>query len=281
MYPTQSSTMKRIFFIMLIPMLSMSFQSMAQGDLLITQKRVVFEGNKQIEELDLVNIGKDTTTYSVSLVHFNMNENGSYETIDQPDSGQMFADPYLRIFPRQVTLAPGEPQIIMLQCRRKSDMISGEYRSHLYFRSEKNYEPLGTKNIDTAKLAVQLIPIYGISIPILIRSGQVNVNATLSDVNLEIQSDTLPYLKVSINRTGDISIYGDIIVEYIDMRGSSYQVGKIMNIGVLSNISKRNVVVKLKQKTGMVFKNGKLKVSYINNDNPKKPVLYTERELTL
>lgn len=262
-------------------MLGSGFQCIAQGDLLITQKRVVFEGNKQIEELDLVNIGKDTTTYSVSLVHFNMNEDGSYQTIDQPDSGQMFADPYLRIFPRQVTLAPGEPQIVMLQCRRKSDMISGEYRSHLYFRSEKNYKPLGTKTIDTAKLAVQLIPIYGISIPIIIRSGQVNVSAKLSDVKLVTHQDTLSSLNLSIYRTGNISVYGDIIVEYIDAQGASYQVGKIMNIGVFSNINKRNVVVKLDPKKGMTFKSGKLKLTYINKDNPIRPVINAEGELVL
>jgi len=270
-----------MFLTLFIVLMFAGFTSMAQGDLLITQKRVVFEGNKQIEELDLVNTGKDTTTYSISFLHFNMKEDGSYQSINQPDSGQLFADPYLRIFPRQVTLAPGEPQIIMLQCRRRPDMIAGEYRSHLYFRSEKNYKPLGTKNIDTNQLAVQLIPIYGISIPVMIRSGQGSVNTSLSDLKLDIKNDTLLYLRLAINRTGNISVYGDIAVNYINSRGNSYPVGSIMNLGVLSNINKRNVTVRLRKTGGMDFKNGRLKVSYINNDNPKKPVVYTEEQLTL
>ncbi len=273
--------MKRIFVALFISLVCFSFKSLAQGDLMITQKRVVFEGNKQIEELDLVNVGKDTTTYSISFLHFNMREDGSYVSIEQPDSGQMFADPYLRVFPRQVTLAPGEPQIIMLQCRRRPDMIAGEYRSHLYFRSEKNYKPLGTKSIDTSELAVQLIPIYGISIPVLIRSGQVNVNATLSDIKLVTQQDTMLFLKLTINRTGNISVYGDIKVEYTNAKGASFQVGSIMNLGVLSNINKRNIAVRLHKNTGMDLKNWKLKVSYLNNDNPKKPVIYAEEVLTL
>ena len=149
----------------------------------------MFEGNKQKETLNLVNMGKDTATYSISFVQYNMKEDGSFVIIEKPDSGQMFADPYLRIFPRKVTLAPGEPQVIMLQCRRKTDMPAGEYRSHLYFRAEKNYKPLGMKNAadDTALLSVQLIPVYGIRIPVIIRSGAVNVNATLSDLKLDIQ----------------------------------------------------------------------------------------------
>lgn len=272
--------MKKMCLALLAPLMFFSYTSMAQGDLLITQKRVVFEGNKQIEELDLVNTGRDTATYSISFLHFNMKEDGSYQPINQPDPGQMFADPYLRIFPRQVTLAPGEPQIIMLQCRRSADMVAGEYRSHLYFRSEKNYKPLGTKIIDTNQLAVQLIPIYGISIPVMIRSGQVSVTATLSDLKLEVKNDTLAYLRLSVNRTGNISVYGDITVDYVNARGNVFPVGSIMNVGVLSNISKRNVTVRLHTTAGLDLKNGTLKVSYLNNDNPKKPLVYDAQQLT-
>ena len=102
--------MKRIVWIILISTLGLCYSSQAQGDLLITPSRVVFEGNKQKEEVSLVNMGKDTATYSISFIQYNMKEDGSFVLIDKPDSGQMFAEPYLRIFPRQVTLAPGEPR---------------------------------------------------------------------------------------------------------------------------------------------------------------------------
>ena len=215
--------MKTTLLITLIYILGLNFQSKAQGDLLITPTRVVFEGNKQKEELNLVNIGKDTATYSISFVQRNMKEDGSFVTIDKPDSGQMFADSYLRIFPRTVTLAPGEPQVIMLQCKRTPDMLPGEYRSHLYFRSEKNYKPLGIKNSakDSTLLSVQLIPVFGMSIPIIIRNGAVNVSASLSDLKMETQQDTIQNLKLTINRTGNISIYGDITIEYFPPQGKS------------------------------------------------------------
>jgi P pilus assembly chaperone PapD len=129
--------MKRIVWIIMIFILGLCYSSLAQGDLLITPSRVVFEGSKQKEEVNLVNTGKDTATYSISFVQYNMKEDGSFVLIEKPDSGQMFAEPFLRIFPRQVTLAPGEPQVIIVQFRRKPDMADGEYRSHLYFRSEK------------------------------------------------------------------------------------------------------------------------------------------------
>lgn len=275
--------MKKILFAMLIPVMGLRFQSIAQGDLLVTPTRVVFEGNKQMEELNLLNMGKDTATYSITYVQKNMQEDGSFVNILKPDSGQMFADPYLRVYPRQVTLAPGEPQVIMLQCRRKPDMPAGEYRSHLFFRSEKDYNPLGMKNSvrDTTLLSVQLIPIFGMSIPVIIRTGAVTVSSTLSDMKLGIQLDTVQTLKLTIYRTGNISTYGDIKVEYFPAQGKSYQVGAMVGIGVYTNINKRNVVVKLKNTSGVKLKNGKLKVKYVSNEEGKKPVLYSEGELDI
>ena len=255
---------------------------MAQGDLLITPIRVVFDGNKQKETLNLVNMGKDTATYSISFVQYNMREDGSFIIIENPDSGQMFADPYLRIFPRKITLAPGEPQVIMLQCRRKTDMPAGEYRSHLYFRAEKNIQSLGMKNPsgDTAQLTVQLIPVYGLSIPVIIRSGAVNVSAALSNLKLDIGQGIEQILTLTINRTGNISIYGDIIIEYSPAQGKPYEIGTVKGVGVYTNINKRYLAVKLNNTSGKPLTNGKLKVQYISNGETKR-VVYAEGEMEI
>jgi len=261
--------------------LGTSYQSLAQGDLLITPMRVVFDGNKQKEDINLVNLGKDTATYTISFVQRRMNEDGSFVTIDKPDSGQMFADPYLRLFPRKVTLAPGEPQAIVLQCKRKPGMLAGEYRSHLYFRSEKNYSALGTKSpADTTLLSVQITPIYGITIPIIIRSGIVNVAASLSDLKVESEHDTIQNLRLTINRTGNISIYGNISIKYFPVQGKSYEIGTVNGVGVYTNINKRNILIRLNKTPGVNLKNGKLKVQYISTDE-KNPVVYAMGEIDL
>ena len=80
----------------------------------------MFDGKKQTEELNLVNNGKDTAIYTISFVQKNMKEDGSFVNIEKQDSGQMHADP-LRIFPRTIKLAPGEPQVIQVQYNRKKD----------------------------------------------------------------------------------------------------------------------------------------------------------------
>jgi P pilus assembly chaperone PapD len=62
--------MQRLLILLLISFLGISMQSIAQGDLLITPKRIVFEGNKQKETLNLANMGKDTATYSISFMQY-------------------------------------------------------------------------------------------------------------------------------------------------------------------------------------------------------------------
>jgi len=269
--------MKRIF-IKLIFIFGLCYHSMAQGDLLVTPTRVVFEGNKQKETLNLVNIGKDSATYTISFLQYKMNEDGSFVVIEKPDSGQMFADPFLKIFPRRVRLAPGEPQLVMLQCRRRADMKPGEYRSHLYFRAEKKTKPLGSKIIDTTKVSVQLTPIYGMSIPVIIRSGAHKVSSTLSNLKLVASQDATQYLTLTLNREGNVSIYGDIIIEFVPNHGKPYQIGTVKGVGVYTNISKRNISIKLDNTSIKPLTGGKLKVQYISSSDTKR-LVYAEGEL--
>ncbi len=261
----------------------MSFEVFAQGGLLITPNRVIFEGRKQKEQLNLINHGKETTTYTVSFVQRRMNENGSFEVIQEPDSGQMFADPYLRIYPRRVTLMPGEAQVVMLQCRRQADMKDGEYRSHLYFRSEKNYEPLGsgTPEKDPKALSVQLIPVFGMSIPIIIRSGEVFAETSLNNLKLETSETNNTYLTFELHRKGNISVYGNLVVDFIPVKGKPYQIGAVKGVAVYTNINKRYVSVKLNKSERMSFEGGKLRLRYISRDETKKQEVFAEAILEL
>ncbi len=276
------SAMKRSLVLLVFALLSSSLQLIAQGDLLITPRRVVFEGNNQHEELSLVNTGKDTTTYSISFVEKNMKDDGSFISLDKKSNQKMSAEPYLRIFPRTVTLAPGEPQVIMLQCRRTPNMVAGEYRSHLYFRSEKDYTPLGSKNPfkDTTLVSVQLIPIFGISIPVIVRTGTLNVASTFTNLRLSVVNDTIPTLDFTINRAGNCSTYGDLVVEYISGKNKPIAVGLIKGVGVYTNLDHRNVSVKLNQVKGVVLKAGNLKVRYTTPDDAKYMV-YAEKEASV
>jgi len=269
--------MKKNLLIIAITLIGFSFQAFAQGDLLITPMRVIFDERNHKEELSIVNTGDKTAKYTISFVQKIMKEDGSFVNIETLEEGKMFAEPYLRIFPRTVTLEPGKSQIIMLQYTRRKDMQEGEYRSHLYFRSEKDSKPIGLepRQLDENKLSVELTPVYGMSIPIIIYSGKVTSSSTLSDLKFEKLSDMSQYLSLTINRKGNVSIYGDVIVQYIPKKGKPFQVGAVNGVGVYTDINKRNMIIKLDNKSGKTLTNGKLKIQYVNNYQ-KKRVVYAE-----
>jgi len=211
-----------IFFAILVIMEILSTVSaMAQGNLLITPRRVVFEGNKRSEELNLANTGKDTAKYNVSIVEYRMKEDGSFQEITEPDPGQNFAGKYLRFFPRVVVLAPNEAQVVKVQVTRANELQPGEYRSHIYFRAVPEEKPLGegeTKK-DSSAISVRLVPIFGITIPAIIRVGESTVKLTLSDLSFEQVNDTTPRLKIVLNRTGNMSVYGDLVIQHVSPSG--------------------------------------------------------------
>jgi hypothetical protein len=254
----------------------------AQGNLLITPRRVVLEGNKKSIDLNLANTGKDTATYSISLVHIRMTESGGFEQITEPDPGQNFADKYLRFFPRVVTLAPNEAQVVKVQLVRTNDLAPGEYRSHFYFRAVPSLKPLGEieKKTDTTSISVSLKPIFGITIPAIIRVGDLSVKVAFSDVVLEMAGDTIPRLKMVFIRTGDKSIYGDLSVDYVSPNGTKTRVGVANGIAVYTPNTKRNFQLNLSIKPGVDYHSGKL-VMIFSAPSDVKPEKYAETEVSL
>jgi hypothetical protein len=255
---------------------------MAQGNLLITPRRVVFEGTKKNEELNLANTGRDTATYNVSLVQYRMKEDGSFEEIKEPDPGQNFADKNIRFFPRTVTLAPNEAQVVKMQLFRTSELAPGEYRSHVYFRAVPKQGALGEidKPKDSTTLSVKLTPIFGITIPVIIRVGENTTKVTLQDLSFQIVNDTLPRLNLAFNRNGNMSVYGDIEVKHISPDGISTPVGTIRGIAVYTPNPIRRIRMDLNRVPGINYSAGKLQVTY-SGQKDAKPVKFAEAELKL
>lgn len=255
---------------------------MAQGNLLITPRRVVFEGNKRNQELNLANSGQDTATYNVSMVQYRMKDDGSFVEIKEPDPGQNFADKYVRFFPRTVTLAPNEAQVVKMQLFRTNDLAAGEYRSHIYFRAVPKQVALGEEElaVDSTTLSVKLVPIFGITIPVIIRVGETSAEVKLSDLSFETVNDTLSLINLTIKRKGNMSVYGDLEVSYTGPEGKPVQVGVIRGISVYTPNEFRRVKMSLNRLPGIDFNTGKLYVTYTGESNAK-PVKLADAELVL
>lgn len=253
-----------------------------QGNLLVTPRRVVFDGTRRSIDLNLANIGKDTATYAISMVQIRMKEDGGFETITEPDPDQNFADQNLRFFPRSVTLAPNEAQVVKVQLLKTNQLAPGEYRSHFYFRSVPKIKPLGEEDTvkDTTTISVRLTPVFGITIPAIIRVGESTTKVTLSDLAVNVSEDATTTLSLKFNRAGNFSVYGDLSVDYVSPQGTLTRVGAANGIAVYSPNSVRYFKFNLNKVSGLDFRSGKLLVVY-SAPSDVKPARYAEAELLL
>lgn len=257
---------------LLVTLLSFSHVH-AQGDLLISPLRVVFDGNKKSQEISLANVGKDTAVYAVSVVDIRMKEDGSFETITTPDTGQLFAGPYMRFFPRKVVLAPNESQVVKVQLMKTTQMVPGEYRSHLYFRAVPDETPLGEKKSakDSASISIQLKPIFGITIPVIIRNGDYDADVTVSDMTLTAGDNGKWVAGMKFDRSGNMSVYGDLMIYYVPPSGKQVQMKMVKGLGVYTPNHIRRFRVELDEEKSFDPHKGKLKAVYTLQTNEKTP----------
>jgi hypothetical protein len=240
------------------------FVSPAQGDLMIYPKRVVFDGSQRSQDLSLANNGNDTARYVISVVQIRMKEDGSFETIDQPDPGQNFADKNFRFFPRSVVLPPHQAQKVKVQLIQFSQLPAGEYRSHLYFRAEAEKKPLEKERsqTDSGSLSIRIVPVYGISIPVLIRSGVSTTEIALSGIAFRFETDSLPVLQFHLNRSGNMSVYGDVTVDHISPQGLETRVAQVKGVAVYTPNRNRILRLLLERKAGVDYTKGALHVVF-------------------
>ena len=255
---------------------------MAQGNLLVTPRRVVFDGSRRVMELNLANTGQDTARYNISFLQYRMTETGDFEEITEPDPGQFFADRYLRFFPRTILLGPAESQTVRMQVIGRERMEPGEYRSHIYFRAVPNELALGEvdPNADTTAVSIRLIPIFGITIPIIIRIGEYTTEVFLSDVNLEENEEGAKILNFTFNRSGNMSIYGDITVTHVSPQGIETQVGVVNGIAVYTPNPIRKSQMFLADDAPVDFTQGKLLITYTAQSDVR-PQTYASAQLDL
>ena len=256
--------------------------AIAQGNLLITPTRAIFEGSKRSLDLNLANTGQDTAIYAISLIQVRMKDDGGFETITEPDPGQRFADRFIRYFPRTVTLGPKEAQVVKVQLIRSGELLDGEYRSHIYFRAIPNRAPLGEqeKVKDTTAISVRITPVFGITIPLIIRKGESTTRVTLSDLVFDITDESVPRISFVFNRTGNMSIYGDITVDHISPQGKITRVGAANGVAVYTPNTIRKFQFSLNKIPGVDFNTGNIRVIY-SAPSDVKPVRYAETEITL
>lgn len=179
------------------------------GDLLVAPTRIVLDGRKGAEII-LNNIGEEPATYRISVEFRRMLPDGKLEDVTQLTDADKAARDMIVYAPRRVTLAPNEPQSIRISARPPKGLPDGEYRVHMLFRAVPPPTPVTDKAAQQAKgVSFKLIPIYGVTIPVIVRLGNLAVQAAISDVRVE-QREGKPAIALQLSRTRTRSTFGDV-----------------------------------------------------------------------
>jgi P pilus assembly chaperone PapD len=220
---------------LIVPLASPAFAG--PGDLLIAPTRVVLNGSRGTEVI-LNNIGKETATYRISLEVRRMDADGSIDLIEPGKANELESKALAMISyaPRRVVLPPQQPQAIRIGVRAPADLPDGEYRVHMLFRAIPDAKPVTATTVSNS-VSVQVTPIYGITIPVIVRRGALQATAAMSGVALSNTPEG-SRLDLKLTRSGTRSTYGNIRVM---KAGQAKPLMEVVGIGVYPEVNSRTV----------------------------------------
>jgi P pilus assembly chaperone PapD len=210
------------------------------GDLLVAPTRIVLDGRKGAEII-LNNIGDEPATYRVSVVFRRMTEDGGLLDVDEPTANDRAAEDMIIYQPRKIVLAPHQPQSIRIVARAPEGLPDGEYRVHMLFRAIPPAVPVVAAAAAEPVKGVhfQLTPIYGVTIPVVVRLGNLQATAGIANVTLQ-KKDGKPAIALDLSRSGSRSTYGEVRVL---KAGVKDPIAIQKNVAIYTEITRRHVAV--------------------------------------
>lgn len=257
-------------------------------DVNLTPRRLVFTpADRGVKEITVFNRTNATATYSIVLVDQVMTPTGALVAVDKaPDSEKArlkSAAKMLRYSPRQVTLGPQSSQTVRVQARPPAGAAAAEYRTHFSVTAT----PPADTGTDIAAAAggaqatglqIRLTPVYGIMIPIIVRTGDLPAQATISNAHI-VEAGSQRGIQFAINRSGDRSVYGGVEV-FLLGSGSPKLVAGIKGLGVYGELDSRTVTLPFAKDAPAVGPGSRIKIVYTDDELNAGTVL-AETETTL
>jgi len=257
----------------------------AGSNLMITPTRIVFEERARTAQVTLMNNGTEAGNYRISFINQNMTDDGNFEPVEKGAKGN-YSDSMVRYSPRQITLPPGQSQVVRLMLRKPRDLEDGEYRSHMLFQSlpkpgKSSLE--STLNKDSKNITVEIIPIVGISIPVIVRKGNLNSKVTLSDAQLmtDNKDNQKPRIKIDMHREGNNSVYGDFRVTYTPKEGLPTVIGLSNGVAVYTPNTVRHYEIPLSAGPDVSITDGNIRIVFLESGKNEENGLIAETTITV
>lgn len=148
--------------------------------------------------------------------------------------------PYVRAFPRNFTLAPGQRQVVRLRLNAPADLEDGTYWARIKTASSPETPPLELQAdaAVAARVAITVEQVTGL----FFKKGNVNTGITINEITPVLSDDgkTLTVL-TALTRDGNSPFLGSITVSMIDSRGNEVARGFISTSIYFDGVHKQDI----------------------------------------
>ncbi|MBA3678442.1 MAG: hypothetical protein H0W74_13750 [Sphingosinicella sp.] len=232
----------------------------------ITPKRLTFD-KRGSATVYIFNQGTTAAMFDISVADRVMIPTGDIKAISEVENtpegklaiGKLHsAKTLVRAVPIRATLAPGKGQTIRVRVEAP-DSGAAEYRSHLTVTtlpprdSGLTAEQAARQGPNELSFRVQTV--FGLSIPLIVRTGPVDARAQIENVRLtytDISPDGIappqrtPMLNLELVRSGTSSLFGNLEVKSATVSDKT-PIGIARGVGVYTEIDRRSIRVPLRR----------------------------------
>lgn len=246
------------------------------AEVMIAPTRVVLERGQRSAELVIVNKGREEAAFRISIENRRMDINGAMLAAVEVAEGEQFAKEFIRYSPRRVIMPPGGKQTIRVSVNTNG-LLPGEYRSHLRLMSAPTSAGRtleSANNTATDGISIQLVAIRSLTIPVIARVGDLQVEADIQSATIVRSSgkNKDDIFEASLNRNGSQSTYGDI---EISVAGESQPIFYARGIAIYTPNTERRVKLPLPRDISAQLRGKKARIVYRSAD-PRRPGVITE-----
>lgn len=224
--------------------------------IMVAPTRLVLDGRTRTQEVSVRNSGDGPGTFRIQLVGMEMDvDGGCRETPLPPLPGGLTPRNLIQFSPPQVTLGPGESQVVRLRVTRPKDLPEGEYRFHLRVQEVPPPPPEAPAG-EPRGLSIRIVTQFGVAIPLIIRQGETRAQVALEGLERPAE-DRLAF---TIRRSGNQSVYGDLRVRFHPAGGPPVTLGEANGLSVWTPNELRRIQLPLA--AGGLKGKGRLEVVY-------------------
>lgn len=211
--------MRRLFAIIAV-VAGFARAAQAQG-VLVAPHAVYLDHRTRSGSLTLYNPGAEPVEIAVSFFFgYPVTDSLGHFTIATPDSdqaGMPSAAEWIDAFPRRLTLAPLQRQVVRLLARPPQGLADGEYWSRVMISAKGGVVQVA--QADSNGISIGLNLEVRTIIPLIYRKGQLQTGIALTGLHAERQGDSLQ-VQVKVERQGGAAYVGTARGALLDDRGN-------------------------------------------------------------